>query len=66
MSTGFFAMMLLAQGAPFGAGIEQFFVVCCLAPIYLMVFGCMIVSPFIARSKGYAPYYWFFALPPSD
>ena len=46
------------------AGLEQFFVVCCLAPVYLMVFGCMIVSPFIARSKGYAPYHWFFALHP--
>ena len=56
-------MMLLAQGNPLG-GLEGFFIVCCLAPIYLMVFGCMIVSPFIARSKGYAPYYWFLALHP--
>ncbi len=56
-------MMPLAEVMPF-AGLEQFFVVCCLAPVYLMVFGCMIVSPFIARSKGYAPYHWFFALHP--
>ena len=43
---------------------EALVFLCFLGPIYLMVFGCMIMSPFIARSKGYAPYYWFLALHP--
>ena len=43
---------------------KAFVFVCFLGPICLMVFGCMIVSPFIARQKGYAPYYRFIALHP--
>ena len=43
---------------------EALVFLCFLGPICLMIFGCMIVSPFIARRKGYAPYYWFFALHP--
>lgn len=36
----------------------------CTVPIFLVVFGCMIVSPLIARQKGYTPYYWILALHP--
>lgn len=40
------------------------FLLFCIAPIFLMVFGCMIVSPLIARQKGYTPYNWILALHP--
>ena len=40
------------------------FLLFCIAPSFLMVFGCMIVSPLIAKQKGYTPYYWILALHP--
>lgn len=47
----------------FDAFASLFFLFC-IAPIFLMVFGCMIVSPLIARQKGYTPHYWILALHP--
>ena len=49
----------------FGPGaFESFVFFCCFAPIFLMIFGCVIVSPFITRQKGYTPHYWILALHP--